>query len=145
VVGPVESDIGERPDSIVDLGNSVVVVTNRPAVIEGAGWRAIPSPPSGTETAGSPKHRRRLRPACGRWPLVFSRRFDDPPAAASRRPRPAADVTARDVAAGAVAWKLNLPPAHGLPVVVDGRVEAGRDDADGTVGALRPRAPSPAP
>jgi hypothetical protein len=130
-------DITELPISTNDLGNGVAVVMTRPPssdatalpeatitlVREATGERIA-------QTAGSYY----LPSADGRLLLVFSTRSRDPDSCAAQETF-CVDVTAWDVGAGAMAWRLNLAPNTGsLPSLVDGRVEALAElDTDGTV------------
>ena len=135
-------DVTDLPDSIVDLGNGVAVVTTRPVFIEGAGWQSntitmvrVASGERIVQTAGDafvPS----VASVDGRLLLVGSRRFDDSDGCAeSEATASCVDLAAWNVGTGAVAWRLNLPPnAHYLTAIVDGRVEALAEiDTDGTV------------
>ena len=130
-------DITGTPDSIVDLGNGATVVTTRPPFTEGdrgpGNTITLVHDASGERFAEIPGDG--YGPIVdGRMLVVFSRRFDDP-VGCGAGVASCVDVTAWDVATGAVAWKVNLPPnADYLPYLVDGRVEALAElDADGAV------------
>jgi hypothetical protein len=130
-------DLTELPDSIVDLGNGIVLVVTRPLSSVGAGWPGVTitlvREASGeriAQTTGdyyAPS-------ADGRLLLVYSRRLADPDSCGATDAN-CQDITAWDVHAGAVAWTLHLPPgADFLPSFVDGGVEALAEiGADGTV------------
>jgi hypothetical protein len=130
-------DITELPDSVNDLGNGVAVVMTRPPSGDGASW------PDGTitlvrdatgeriaQTAGNDY----LPSVDGRLLLVFSKRSGDPDGCAAPETN-CVDVTAWDIRAGTVAWKVNLAPSTNfVPSIVDGRIEAMAEfDTDGMV------------
>ena len=128
-------DITELPDSVEDLGNGVAVVMTRPSSGNGPGLPAtitLVRDATGeriTQTAGDYY----LPSVDGRLLLVFSTRSRDDSCAA---PQPdCVDITAWNVFAATVAWKLNLAPnTNYLPSIVDGRVEALAEiGTDGTV------------
>jgi hypothetical protein len=132
-------DITGIPDSIVDLGSGVTVVTTRPPFSDGDRW------PGSTITLVRDATGDRIAEISGdgyaptvdgQTLVVFSRRFDQPVACgADDAAASCVDITAWDVGTGAVAWKVNLPPnADYLPYLVDGRVEALAElDAEGGV------------
>jgi hypothetical protein len=131
-------DMTGTPFSIVDLG-SVTAVTTRPPFSEsGRG-------PGSVITLIRDANGERIAEISGdgygstvdgRMLVVFSRRFDHPVGCdTDEAVASCLDVTAWDVATGAVAWKIDLPPnADYLPYLVDGRVEALAElDADGAI------------
>jgi outer membrane protein assembly factor BamB len=132
-------DVTDLPESIMDLGRGVAVVATKPPFVDGVVWQGdtITLVRNGSgeriaQTVGDYY----LPSVDGRLLLVFSRRFHDADGCGeSQATAQCVDVTAWDVDAGAVAWKLNLPPnADFLPSMVDGRVDALAEiDPDGTV------------
>jgi outer membrane protein assembly factor BamB len=130
-------DITELPESIVDLGNGVVVVATQQQSSLGANHPGftvtLVREESGerlAQTAGDYY----LPSADGRLLLVFSQRLDHPDSCGMTE-NYCADVTAWDARAGTVAWQVSLAPdAYFTESVVDGGIEALVDiAADGTV------------
>jgi hypothetical protein len=130
-------DITELPESIVDLGNGVVVVATQQQSSLGA------NRPSFTITLAREETGERfaqttgdyyLAGADGRLLLVFSQRLDHPDACGTTETY-CTDITAWDARTGTVAWQLNLAPgAKYVESQVDGRVAALAEiSADGTV------------
>lgn len=131
-------DIAELPESTADLDRAVAVMMTRPRRLSGAD----PRPPASTITlvhaaTGEPIAQTLgdyYLPVDGRTILVFGSRTRDPDSCASTE-NLCQEITAWDVAAGTVAWRLRPAPNLGvLASTVDGRVRALAEfGADGTV------------
>jgi hypothetical protein len=129
-------DISELPESIVDLGNGVVVVATQQQSSLGAnrpGFTVSLVREETGERLAQTTADYYLTSADGRLLLVFSQRLDHPDSCGMTETY-CADVTAWDARAGTVAWQVSLAPdAYFAESVVDGRVEALADiAADGT-------------
>jgi hypothetical protein len=132
-------DTTDLPGSITDLGVGVTVVATTPPFVEGA--LSQPNIIALIRDAGGVRIAQTTGDfyapsADGRLLLIFSRRFHGQDhCGESDGAATCSDVTAWDIAAGAVAWKLSLPPnAYYFPSIVDDRVEALAElDVDGTV------------
>jgi outer membrane protein assembly factor BamB len=127
-------DITDLPDSIMDLGNGVVVVSTRQLSTDGTGPQGGPiellRADTGeliAQTVGD-----YYQPtADGRLLFVSAQRHGNPDSCASNETN-CADLTAWNVQAGTAVWRLSLPANSGY--VFDGQSDALVEvDADGTL------------
>jgi outer membrane protein assembly factor BamB len=130
-------DISELPESIMDLGNGVVVVATQQLSSIGAnrpGFTVSLVREETGERIAATTGDYYIASTDGRLLLVFSQRLEHPDVCGTTETY-CADVTAWDARTGTVAWKLSLAPdAYSVESLVGSRAEALADiAADGTV------------